>query len=60
MEFLKGKKTYLIAGNMVLIAIIQLLVGDISLVDFVSSPHLNTLLQGLGLASLRAGVSKIN
>jgi hypothetical protein len=57
MEFLKKKKTYIIASNMVLIGLIKLLTGDMTLVEFAASNDLNIVLEGLGLAALRAGVS---
>jgi hypothetical protein len=57
MQWLKGKKTYIIAGLMVAASLIHLLSGDMSLADFVTSEHLNTLLEGVGLGTLRAGVS---
>lgn len=60
MDFFRGKKTYIIAGLMVLASIVQLIAGDISIVEAISSPHINTLLQGFGLATLRAGVAKTN
>ncbi len=58
MYWLKGKKTYLIAGLMVLVSMLHLITGDMSLAEFVTSEHVNTLLEGVGLGTLRAGVSK--
>lgn len=57
MNWLKGKKTYIIAGLMVLAALVHLLSGDIGFVEFATSEHLSTLLEGIGLGTLRAGVS---
>lgn len=57
-SFLKGKKTYIVSFLLVVIALLDVITGDTSLVDFVSDPNLVVLLNGLGLASLRAGVSK--
>ena len=57
MHWLKGKKTYIIAGLMVLVSLIHLFLGDIGFVEFASSEHLNTLLEGVGLGTLRAGIS---
>ena len=57
MQWLKGKKTYIIAGLMATASLIHLLSGDMSLADFVTSEHLNTLLEGVGLGTLRAGLS---
>ncbi len=58
MKALAGKKTYIIAGLMVVVALINLVSGDISLVEFVSDPNLILILQALGIGFLRAGVSK--
>lgn len=58
MYWLKGKKTYLIAGLMVLVSMLHLITGDMNLAEFVTSEHVNTLLEGIGLGTLRAGVSK--
>ena len=55
---LQGKKTYLIAGLMVLVYMLHLITGDMSLAEFVTSEQVNTLLEGVGLGTLRAGVSK--
>jgi len=57
MQWLKGKKTYIIAGLMVAVSIIHLLSGDMGFVEFATSEHLNTLLEGIGLGTLRAGVT---
>lgn len=57
MNWLKGKKTYIIAGLMATTSLIHLLLGDMSLAEFVSGEHVNTLLEGIGLGTLRAGVS---
>jgi len=58
MNWLNGKKTYLAAGLMVLSSLLHLVTGDLGFGEFFTSPHLNTLLEGIGLGSLRAGVSK--
>lgn len=58
MDFLKGKKTYIVAGLMVLSSLVQMVAGDINLQVFVTSPDFNTLLEGIGLGTLRAGVQK--
>jgi hypothetical protein len=55
---LKRKKTHIVAGMMVLVSVVNLLVGDMSLVEFAASPHLNTMLEGLGLSAVRAGIAK--
>jgi len=58
MKWLQGKKTYIVSAMMVAVSIINFLSGDASLTELVSSPHFNTLMQGLGLGTLRAGVAK--
>ena len=58
MEKLKGKKTYIVAVLMFLTSLTHLLTGEMSLVEFAASEHLNTLLEAIGLGTLRAGVAK--
>ncbi len=60
MAFLRGKKTYIIAGLMVMVSIVHLIAGDITFVEIFSSPHFNTLLGGLGMGALRSGVANSN
>lgn len=55
---LSGKKTYIVAGLMVIVAVINLVSGDISLMDFLTDPNLILLLQALGIGFLRSGISK--
>lgn len=57
MQWLKGKKTYIIAGLMVMVSLTHLFSGDMGFVEFVTGEHFNTLLEGIGLSTLRAGVS---
>lgn len=56
---MSGYKTYIIATLMVCVGLVHLLSGDVSLVAFLNDPYLLVVLNGVGLASLRAGVSKI-
>lgn len=58
MNWLKGKKTYIIASLMVMVGIVQLATGDIRLSEFIMSTHISTILQGVGLSTLRAGVAR--
>ncbi len=58
MNILKGKKTHIVAGIMVLKSIILLLVGDMTLFQFFGDPNFNTLLTGMGLSTVRAGIAK--
>ncbi len=53
MEFLQGKKTYIVAVGVVVAAVVAFLTGELALADAVVRA-----LEGLGLATLRAGVSK--
>lgn len=55
---ISGKKTYIVAGLMVCVGLIQCVSGELTLVEFVSSSYLQTILQGLGLITLRVGVKK--
>lgn len=54
--FLQGKKSYIVSTLLVIVSLIGLVSGDITLMDFVQSPDLLVLLNGLGLATLRAGI----
>jgi hypothetical protein len=54
MFWLDGKKTYFIAAVIVLSAATSWLTGELTLAD-----ALTRALEGLGLASLRAGVAKV-
>jgi len=55
-EYLKGKKTYIVAALLVLVSLVEFLSGDIPLGEFLSGADLLVLLNGLGLATLRAGI----
>ena len=57
MEWLKGKKTYLIAGLLIAIAVINGLADGTW--DWTSLwPNIQVILGGPGLSALRAGVAK--
>lgn len=56
--FLKGRKTYIVAFLLVVISVLDVITGDMSVVDLVSDPNMIVLLNGLGLATLRAGIAK--
>ena len=58
-SFVSGKKTYIVSGLLVLVSLVSLIAGEITLVDFLKGPDMLILLNGLGLASLRAGISKL-
>ena len=52
-EFLQGKKTYLVAFGVVVAVLISWVNGDLTLADAIVKG-----LEGVGLATLRAGVGK--
>ena len=58
MNFLKGKKTYIVAVLMVMIGVVSGL-SDGSFDWSSITPHLDIVFGGFGLAALRAGVDKI-
>ena len=56
-EWLKGKKTYILVILGFLIALVNFLAGDLSFLQFVQSPEFLALLGLFGLGTIRAGVS---
>lgn len=58
MKWLTGKKTYIVAGLMVAVTLLQLITGETTLQEFVMSEHVTTLMEAVGLGTLRAGVAK--
>lgn len=57
LEFLKGKKTYILAGLGALISLVHFISGDVTIGQFLSgNQDLLNLLGFLGLGTLRAGV----
>jgi len=57
MNWLKGKKTYIVSGLMMLVTLMQLLVGETTLQEFILSEHVTTLIEAVGLGTLRAGIA---
>jgi hypothetical protein len=57
MNWLKGKKTYIVSGLMATVTLLQLLAGDTTLQEFVMSEHVTTLIEAVGLGTLRAGIA---
>ena len=57
-NWLSGKKTYILAGLMVLIGLVHLFTGDITLTDFLNSSDLLVVLNGFAFMALRAGIKK--
>jgi len=53
---LQGKKSYIVSALLVAVAVVNFLAGDATLSQVLSDPNLLVLLNGLGLASLRASV----
>jgi hypothetical protein len=53
LEWLKGKKTYIVAAALVLTALSGFVTGDVTLAQAVDQ-----VLIGLGIGTLRAGVAK--
>ena len=53
MDWLSGKKTYIVAFGIVVASVVSFLTGEVTLADAVVRG-----LEGLGLAALRAGVVK--
>ncbi|MBC8287636.1 MAG: hypothetical protein H8E42_09225 [Nitrospinae bacterium] len=56
MNWLKGKKTYIISALMVMTSLIHLVSGDLTLVEFLNGEQIINLFEALGLTTLRAGV----
>ena len=59
MDWLKGHKTYIVSGLLVVVGIIQVISGDMTFQQFLASPACQEILTGLGLGALRAGVAKV-
>ena len=55
---LKGRKTYIVAALLVIISVLDVATGDMTVSELLSDDNLLVLLNGLGLATLRAGVAK--
>ena len=54
LEWLKGKKTYIVAAALVLTALSGFVTGDVTLAQAVDQA-----LTGLGLGAVRAGIAKV-
>jgi len=57
MNWLQGKKTYIVSGLMAIVTLLQLLAGETTLQEFVMSEHITTLIEAMGLGTLRAGIA---
>jgi hypothetical protein len=58
MEFLQNKKTNIVAALMVIVGVVQGLTGDVAAWQGVLDNAI-LILNGFGLAGLRAGVAKL-
>lgn len=62
MEWLRGKKTYIISALMACVGLVDMVTTDLSfsgVIDFITSGNIQTLLEAAGLSSLRAGIAKM-
>lgn len=57
-EWIKGKKTYIVSVLMIVVALVQTITGELSWSEFFSSDYIRMILEGFGLGFLRAGVTK--
>ena len=55
---LEGKKTYIVAGLMALIGVVNVISGEATLGNLLASPDVRLVFEALGLGALRAGVAK--
>ena len=58
MNWLNGKKTYIISILMALVSLMHLVTGELTLVEFISGEQMMNLFEALGLTTLRVGVAK--
>lgn len=56
MNWFKGKKTYIVSALMVMTSLVHLTAGDLTMVEFLSSDHMVSLFEALGLTTLRTGI----
>ena len=57
MNFIKGYKTYIVAGLLVAVALVHFISGDINLATLLNDPYVLVLLNGLGLGALRSAIN---
>ncbi len=58
MNWLNGKKTYIISALMILVSLMHLVTGDLTLVDFLKGDQMINLFEAVGLTTLRVGVGQ--
>ena len=57
MNWLKGKKTYIVSMLMATMTLLQLITGETTLQEFIMSEHVTTLIEAVGLGTLHAGIA---
>ena len=57
-KLLSGKKAYIVSGLMICVGLINLISGDLTLQQFIVSPDLHIVLEGMGISTLRLGIAK--
>lgn len=55
-NWLTGKKTYIVAALLVLVSLVNFLTGDMTFIEFVTSPDMLILLNALGIGSIRHAI----
>ena len=58
MNWLNGKKTYIISALMVVVSLMNLITGDLTLVEFLRGEQMINLFEAVGLTTLRVGVGQ--
>jgi hypothetical protein len=58
MNWLNGKKTYIISALMVVVSLMQLVTGDLTLAEFLNGEQMINLFEAVGLTTLRVGVGQ--
>jgi len=56
LKLIKGYKTYIVSGLMVGVGLVNLATGDITFAQFLTSPDVLILLNGLGLGAVRDAI----
>ncbi len=58
MNWLNGKKTYIISALMAMASLVSLVTGDLTLLEFLNGEQMINLFEALGLTTLRAGIQQ--
>ncbi len=58
MKWFEGKKTYIISALMAATSLMHLINGDATLQEFIMSDQVTTLMEALGLGTLRSGIAR--